>query len=195
MRAGDATVIEDRHAALPRWLDRLRTFPWPRRLRRRALAIGLLFGGLGLTIASPPRPLLVWNPSASAPIGLYAVGGRTGINRGDMVIAWVPDRWRRLAATRRYIPLNVPLVKRVAAVPGDVVCATDGHIFVDGRWAAWQRPYDGRDRPMPAWHGCATLGDGAFLLLMDAPDSFDGRYFGPTGGPDIIGKATLLWAR
>jgi conjugative transfer signal peptidase TraF len=195
MRAGDAKVTEERHAALARRIDGLRPSHWTRRVWRRTLAIGLLFGGLGITVASPPRPLLVWNASASAPIGLYAVGGRTGIHRGDMVIAWVPDRWRRLAATRRYIPLNVPLVKRVAAVPGNVVCATNGHIFVDGSWAAWQRPYDGRGRPMPAWHGCTTLGDGAFLLLMDAPDSFDGRYFGPTSAPDIIGKATLLWAR
>ena len=188
-------MTEGRHAALIRWIGRQSARPWPARLRRRALAIGLLLGGLGLTIASPPGPLLVWNVSASAPMGLYVVGGSTGIDRGDMVIAWVPDRWRRLAATRRYIPLNVPLVKRVAAVPGNVVCATNGHIFVDGSWAAWQRPYDGRGWPMPAWHGCTTLGDGAFLLLMDAPDSFDGRYFGPTSAPDIIGKATLLWAR
>jgi conjugative transfer signal peptidase TraF len=188
-------MTEGRHAALMRRIGRLRPGHWTPQLCRGALAIGLLLGGLGLTIALPPRPLLVWNVSASAPIGLYAVGGRTGIHRGDMVIAWVPDRWRRLAATRRYIPLNIPLVKRVAAVPGDTVCATNGHIFVDGSWAAWQRPYDGRGRPMPAWHGCATLGDGAFLLLMDAPVSFDGRYFGPTGGADIIGKATLLWAR
>jgi type IV secretory pathway protease TraF len=30
---------------------------------------------------------------------------------------------------------------------------------------------------------------------MDAPASFDGRYFGVTEGRDIVGKARLLWAR
>ena len=172
-----------------------RARPMPRRLRRKVLALGLLAGALGLTMIAPPRPRLVWNVSPSAPVGLYLVGGRGDIARGDMAIAWVPQPWRRLAAGRRYIPINVPLVKRVAAVPGDTVCAQRGHVFVNGRWAAWQRPYDGSGRSMPAWQGCVTLRDGAMLLLMEARDSFDGRYFGPTQSSDIVGEATLIWAR
>jgi len=34
-----------------------------------------------------------------------------------------------------------------------------------------------------------------FLLMARSPASFDGRYFGPTSRSDIVGKATLLWAR
>jgi type IV secretory pathway protease TraF len=30
---------------------------------------------------------------------------------------------------------------------------------------------------------------------MDAPGSFDGRYFGPVPRSSIIGKATPLWVR
>lgn len=166
-----------------------------RLLHCRAFAVAVLAGALAVTIALPPRPWLVWNVSASAPLGLYTVGGRTGLARGDMVVAWVPQPWRRLAAERRYIPINVPLVKRVAAVPGDEVCAADGQIFVNGRWTAWRRPHDGQHRPMPGWQGCTTLRDGTLLLLMEDRDSFDGRYFGPTDAADIVGRATLLWAR
>ncbi len=171
------------------------TEPRPSFPRRRAAWIATLATGLAATIALPPRPWLVWNVSASAPVGLYAVGGREGLARGDMVIAWVPSPWRRLAAERHYIPINVPLVKRVAAVPGDTVCEADGQIFVNGRWVAWRHPHDGRGRPMAGWHGCRTLGDGALFLLMDARDSFDGRYFGPTNAADIVGKASLIWER
>ena len=52
---------------------------------------------------------------------------------------------------------------------------------------------DSLDRPLPWWRGCVTLKDGALFLLMDAPASFDGRYFGPTSARDVIGKATPLW--
>src|SRR3546814_18553158 len=43
------------------------------RLRRRGSAIAVLIGALGLTLAAPIRPLLVWNATPSAPVGLYAV--------------------------------------------------------------------------------------------------------------------------
>ncbi|HMQ18890.1 MAG TPA: S26 family signal peptidase, partial [Sphingopyxis sp.] len=87
------------------------------------LALIGLAGALAATVVSAPAPRLVWNVSASAPRGLYAVSPAAAIARGDTVIAWVPSEWRRLAALRLYIPINVPLVKRVAAGAGGRVCA------------------------------------------------------------------------
>jgi len=188
-----------RSATLPlfRWGEALRARKQrQRRIARRATAIGGLALALGLTIAWPPRPLLVWNASASAPMGLYRVGPRDGIEPGTMVIARVPAPWRRLAATRSYLPENVPLVKQVAAAPGDTVCALGQGIYVNGHWVAERLRADRAGRPMPWWSGCTTLRGGAlFLLMTDSPASFDGRYFGPTERPDIIGTAHLLWAR
>jgi conjugative transfer signal peptidase TraF len=164
-----------------------------RRFRVAALTLVGLAAALGLTIAPPPLPLLVWNVSASAPRGLYAVSPGVAVRPGDMVIARVPAPWRRLAAARRYIPVNVPLVKRVAAGEGDRVCAVGAAIRVNGRRVALRRAVDGRGRAMPRWEGCVTLRGGALFLLMDAPDSFDGRYFGPTAPGDLIGRARLIW--
>jgi hypothetical protein len=79
-----------------------------RMLRRRGLAVALGVAALGLTIAVPPRPRLLWNASASAPIGLYRVGAITATAPGDLVVAWLPGPARRLAAERRYLPSNVP---------------------------------------------------------------------------------------
>ncbi len=112
-----------------------------------------------------------------------------------MVIARVPARLRALADARRYIPANVPLVKRVAAGPGDTICGVGAAIFIDGRWAASRSLVDARRRAMPWWDGCTRLRGGEVFLLMDSPASFDGRYFGPTDRDDIIGRARLLWAR
>jgi len=93
-----------------------------------------------------------------------------------MVVAWPPKAVRTLAATRHYIPLNVPLVKRVAAAPGDRVCARGTLIRVNGHAVVRRLARDGAGRAMPWWNGCRTLGEDAlFLLMTDSPASFDGR--------------------
>jgi len=165
------------------------------RLCRRAIVIAGLVGVVGLTILFQPRPRVVWNASASAPIGLYWISAPHDLVAGDMVIAWVPAELRKLAAMRRYIPVNVPLVKRVAAAPGDQVCAQGNQIYINGSWVADRLPLDRRGRPMPWWEGCFQLRDGAVFLLMDDPASFDGRYLGPTDRQDVIGRAKALWTR
>lgn len=178
------------------WGDALRARKARRRQRaQRSLIVAIGGGMLLATAIVPPAPRLVWNASASAPIGLYAVSPGASTSPGDMVIAWVPGPYRRLAATRRYLPMNVPLVKRVAAVAGDEVCALGPAIFVNGRAIAERRQADGAGRPMPIWTGCVRLRGDQRFLLMDSPMSFDGRYFGVTEGSDMIGKARLLWAR
>ena len=126
---------------------------------------------------------------------LYAVAPGSLAEPGDMVIARVPEPFRRLAATRHYLPMNVPLVKRVAAAAGDEVCALGQEIFVNGQPAAERRLFDGVGHVMPMWSGCVRLRGRQLFLLMDAPASFDGRYFGVTEGIDVVGKARLLWAR
>lgn len=165
-----------------------------RRIGRRMAAAGV---GLGLVLLSavlPPAPRLVWNASASAPKGLYAVTPGAWVGPGEMVIARVPLRYRELAAARRYLPMNVPLVKRVAAHAGDEVCASGQVIFVNGRPVAERRATDRKGRPMPMWEGCTVLRGRQLFLLMDHPASFDGRYFGPTMAADVVGQARLPWA-
>ena len=168
--------------------------------RRKQLARRAGLGAIGAatllaTALFPPAPRLVWNASASAPIGLYAVSPGMSAKLGDMVIARIPEPYRRLAATRRYLPMNVPLVKRVAAAAGDEVCALGQEIFVNGRWIAERLVNDGAGRPMPMWSGCVRLHGRQLFLLMDAPASFDGRYFGVTRSDLIVGRARLLWPR
>ncbi len=152
--------------------------------------------GLVATVVVTPLPRLVWNASASAPLGLYGVTPGAEVRAGDMVIARLPATFRALAARRHYLPPGVPLVKRVAAGPGARVCALDGAISVDGKGLARQRERDRAGRVMPKWVGCRTLGAGEYLLLMaDVRDSFDGRYFGVTAERDLIGKALPIWVR
>lgn len=165
----------------------------PRRIPRAGVAVAALGCALGSTLVVTPVPLVVWNVSMSAPPGPYLVGHSNSLVTGDMVIARPPARWRRLAAERRYLPANVPLVKRVAALPGDTVCARGADIRVNRRRVAERRAIDGTGGSMPWWTGCVVLAPDMLFLLMDDPASFDGRYFGPTRRGDIVGEAWPLW--
>lgn len=150
---------------------------------------------LALSILAPPTPRLVWNVSASVPVGLYSVHAAV-LRRGDMVVAQLPVPARAMAAERHYLPRGVPLVKTVAAVSGDTICADAAIVSINANPVATRAVADREGRALPWWHGCTTLSPGAvFLLLPDVPTSFDGRYFGPTSAGDIIGRARLLWAR
>jgi conjugative transfer signal peptidase TraF len=168
-----------------------------RRLRLRRLGMMIMATGACLVpVTFPASPRLVWNASASAPIGLYWISTPDGLRRGDLVIARPPIAVRAFAARRRYLPLNVPLVKRIAAGPGIEICALGNRLFRDGAPLVVRRSTDAAGRPMPWWSGCVTLGTGRYLLVMtDVPASFDGRYFGPSGARDILGRATSLWTR
>src|SRR3546814_19360262 len=114
---GRRTRMND--APLLAWGDALRASKARRRrIGRRMVAGGL---GLGLVLLSavlPPAPRLVWNASASAPQGLYAVTPGAWVEPGVMVIARVPLRYRPLAAARPYLPLNLPFVQPVPASAG-----------------------------------------------------------------------------
>ena len=183
-------------APLLSWGDELRARKLHRKRRVRRLALG----GLGLALllvsaAFPPTPRLVWNASASAPVGPYIVSPGAVPGVGDMVIARVPRRFRQFAAERRYLPMNVPLVKRVAASAGDEVCARGREILVNGRRIADRQLTDLRGRSMPLWEGCMRLRGRQLFLLMSNSRSFDGRYFGVTEKENVIGKAALLWRR
>jgi conjugative transfer signal peptidase TraF len=165
-----------------------------RRLHRWCIGVGTGITALTATIIAQPRPLFVWNASPSADIGLYLVSGKSWLSRGDMAALWLPERHRRLAAERRYLPYNIPAIKRVEAVPGDSVCALGSRISVNGEWIADRHAKDGKGRPMPWWQNCKRLGpDELFLLNEEAANSFDGRYIGVSKRDDVIGEARLIW--
>jgi conjugative transfer signal peptidase TraF len=191
---------EPRDIPLVRWGEALRRDRAQRRsgrFRIAATAAAAIAATAAIaTLLWPPRPALVWNASESSPVGMYAVSPADRVARGDMVIAWAPDWARRLAAERGYLPAIVPLVKRVAAVPGDRVCAVGEAVYVNGRLEVLRRALDGQGRPLPWWSGCLEVEQGQLLLLMPgSAGSFDGRYFGLSERRNLVGVARLIWAR
>lgn len=185
-----ATAVGDRLRELARRRERKRRSSW------LLVLAGVSAAPAAATAFVETPVLLVWNASASAPLGLYRVEHQAAARRGDIVIAWAPGPARALASARRYLPATVPLVKPVAAVEGDRVCALESRILLNGRALATRRRTDPSGRPMPWWEGCRRLGRGElFLLSGNVPEAFDGRYFGIVPASLVIGRARLLWPR
>jgi len=163
----------------------------------RAFPLALLVGGLiGLAVSVPRAPVLVWNATASAPIGLYLRRVKPALARGDLVLVKPPAWVASFAAKRGYLPLNVPLIKRAAALAGDTVCANGDTIWLNGKVLITRRATDAKGRLLPHWSACRKLArDDVFLAMVSVPDSFDSRYFGPISTTNIIGHLVPLWTR
>ena len=165
--------------------------------RRRVLLATLAALALLAAAASAGWPRwLVYNPSASAPRGWYVQRPVRDLQPGTRVFARLPPGAARLAHVRGYLPQHLPILKRIGAVGGQHVCVRDGLVRIDGRAVALTRTRDGAGRPLAAWPGCRALApDEAFLFAVDAPASFDSRYFGPVRRDAILAEAVPLWTR
>ncbi len=154
------------------------------------------FSVMGVAVvAFVPTPLkLVWNVSASAPVGLYAIEPARRPNVTDLLAITPPAALARFMVERGYIGPGVPLMKRVAALPGQEICRMDRIITVDGVAYGEALERDRIGRPLPVWRGCRRIAQGElFLMNFDVPDSLDGRYFGPLPASTVIGRAVPLY--
>jgi conjugative transfer signal peptidase TraF len=137
---------------------------------------------------------LLWNASASVPIGLYSVEPIDQLAVTNLVVAMPPNSLATFLAERDYVPLGMPLIKRILALRGQSVCRNERVISVDGIAMGMALAHDRQGRPLPIWQGCQAIAEGdVFLMNWDEPASFDGRYFGPIPLRAIIGRAKPLW--
>jgi conjugative transfer signal peptidase TraF len=141
-----------------------------------------------------PAPKLLWNASASVPVGLYAVQRAFPLHVGELVVVKPPMPLARFLAARRYLPFGVPLIKHILALPGQTVCRIAHGVTVDGVAMGEALDRDRFDRALPDWQGCRVLGPGEIFLMNRTPaDSLDGRYFGPLPTAAIVGRADPIW--
>ncbi len=150
-----------------------------------ALAASGFIGGYRLNL-TPSEPLGLWRiEELQRPVAI-----------GDLVFLCPPttatftEAWRRGYLRRGLCPSGfAPLIKTVAALPGQRVEITD-HVLIDGR-------------PVPASSVWARDGEGRVLLpdsggvvpphhlFLHSPfaSSYDSRYFGPVPDSGILGLA------
>lgn len=171
------------------------------RLRVRIVLTVLSVCGLAaLAWASFVQPVahIIYNPSASVPVGWYRIKRADSPPRplsvGDIVLTRLPADIAALAAQRDYLPSRIPLLKRVGAVAPQHVCIVDSQVRIDGVRVAAVLPADRIGRSLPFWPQCRPLADGElFLLSTTDPASFDSRYFGPIQASAVIGTAQPIY--
>lgn len=142
------------------------------------LALGLMAASAIVTDRVQIMPLLLFNPSASMPLGFYlreraplAQGAIVSLESARIVLADEQStqrlrRWRRV-------------LKRVAASEDDHVCADGGMLLINARAVAPILAIGSDGAPLYFWSGCRTLKADEVMLLGESQDSFDGRYWGP----------------
>ena len=152
-------------------------------LRPVVLSTGLV-SGIVLALCTVVR----LNISPSAPLGLYRMVDQPAV-RGVLVTACVPPAAARLARERGYLAGGScpggtqPVLKRIGAVPGDVVdleldgLAVNGTRFPDSEPAV----SDSRGRPLPhaPWGRTVVAPGEVWLIGIETSRSWDSRFFGP----------------
>jgi conjugative transfer signal peptidase TraF len=142
----------------------------------------------------PPSPILIWNASASVPIGLYTVTPADVLYVNELVVVRPPAALATFIAGRGYLAMGVPLLKHILALPGQVVCRINRTITVDGNAIGDALDRDHWGRPLPVWQGCYVIANGEVFLMNRWPEySLDSRYFGPLPTTSIVGRADPLW--
>ncbi len=91
------------------------------------------FGVLGIALASAtPLPMkLVWNATASEPVGFYTIDPVGRLEVPDLVVVMPPEPVALFIVERGYVARDVPLLKRVLGLPGQRVCRSGRAISVD----------------------------------------------------------------
>jgi len=170
--------------------------PWR---RVRPLLLGLAWCGCCAASACfwhACGPHLLLNLTASVPRGLYVLTPLTLLSTPEhgMLVAFPPPAPVAAFAVRRgYLAPQIPLLKPLAALPGETVCVHDAGVVIAGQFVAQVASADSLGRPLPRWRGCVTLGPGEVFPLSLAPRSFDGRYFGPVAVRSLLGRAVPGW--
>lgn len=154
------------------------------------------FGSAALMLAGTDNatPSWIWNVSESVPIGLYRLQPVDQLTVTELVTIRPPEPLETFLDLNGYLPVGVPMLKRILALPGQIVCRTGLVVTVDNIEVGQAKERDARGRPLPVWQGCRILlADEIFVMNWQSADSFDGRYFGPIPASTVIGRAIPVW--
>ena len=157
-------------------------------------AVGLIGSalGAGVCIIGGRLPFTLGyelNITPSEPVGIYRlVGGQA--ERRALVLLKQPHN-SAASVLSRYVPVHLPLIKRVAAIPGDLVEVNTSGMRVNGSLWPHSVPLahdqEGRSlRPYP--FGVYRVPAGELWVMSNHPRGLDSRYFGPVSEANVISR-------
>jgi conjugative transfer signal peptidase TraF len=165
-------------------------------MRNRTVTILMMVGAAALVLSTlgPATPSYLWNASESVPVGLYRLQPVDRLNVTELVAVRPPEPLATFLDLNGYLPVGVPMLKRVLALPGQTVCRKGLTISVDAVDMGDALSHDRRGRPLPSWQGCRVVAPGElFVMNWQSADSLDSRYFGFLPESSVMGKALPVW--
>jgi conjugative transfer signal peptidase TraF len=167
------------------------------RVERVAITGMFALAGTMLSFEVAARYGLRFNVDASMPLGAYRfVAGP--VWRGAIVQSCLPAKLAEYARRRHYLLDGscasglMPVVKVLAALPGDAVVVSDSGVSIDGkRWPmSGIRRFDSFGRPvdlrLPS--GRMTCAPDSVFLMGENSRSWDSRYVGCVPRSTIAGR-------
>ena len=161
-------------------------------------AVGLIGGAIAMGVCAlggwlPLKVGYCFNITPSKPVGIYRlVPGR--VERGAIVLLKQPHN-TAASVLQPYVPANLPLIKRVAALPGDSVRVESDGIYVNGvRWPeSVPLLHDDEGRALhPYPFGAYRVAAGKVWVMSNHPRGLDSRYFGPVPAASVISRLAPL---
>jgi conjugative transfer signal peptidase TraF len=154
------------------------------------ILIALVAAGVRLNVMPSAASGVYWLTAAPSPL-----------DHGLLVVVQTPESRRLMRELHGWLASwLLPIMKPIAALPGDQVCLLDGTLQI--AYGSTHEGYgpvltDHRGHRLPTWidQGCRTIPEGSVFLASQAVQSLDSRYFGPVRMADIRHRAVpvLTW--
>lgn len=138
---------------------------------------------------------LVYNTTASMPIGLYYKTSEPVVRKSIILAKPHKSDYILQAIKYGYISENEILLKRVIGIPGDKVRITQEGIYVNDDLIANTRIFvvDTNKRPLIYKTLDKTLMNNEYIIVGDSEKSFDSRYFGIVTSDEVISTVVPLY--
>jgi len=143
-----------------------------------------------------PKYRIIINPSNSLPKGLYL---HTPFKNSEIKIQTIlyfslDSSLKLMLKDRLWFPQDIPLMKKVYALPGDSITFDGKEVFINGKLFGLRLDKDSEGKKIP-WliEGTIVLLNNQYFVGSSRLDSFDSRYFGPVQKEQILGICYPLW--
>lgn len=136
---------------------------------------------------------LLINPSNSIETGIYRNTLINDFSKGNYVSYKPKPEFQKYIEANYNLKKNkkeVTVLKKIAAVEGDVVEIIDYNIYINGEKLGKIVKLKGLTENLPNTR--KVLSKDEFFLMGETPDSFDSRYFGTVKKKEIISEIKLV---
>ena len=160
--------------------------------------LSITIGG-GLLIVPHGQPLFFYNPTRSAPVGIFFLSGRPETATvGSFVVFPIPQSATAYVRSRSKagrVDSRWYLIKPVIAKSSDHICVRRDRVYVNAQLLDEVIKHDSLGNPVPSWAGCRTLLVGEVFVYSPAKGSFDSRIYGPVQLSTVVGvyRPLFVW--